>query len=53
MQQPGDVLWMVSDAEARFDPLANERTGPHARLKSSGKGAGFDNTRDLRALFLV
>src|ERR1019366_3533880 len=52
MQQPWDVLRVVVNAEALLDPLADKRSGPHARLKSGRLRTGFDDARDLGPLLL-
>jgi hypothetical protein len=52
MQQPWDVLRVVVHAKALLDPLADERSGPHARLKSGRLRTGLDDARDLGPLLL-
>jgi hypothetical protein len=50
MKQPRNVLRMVVHAKLLLNPLADERPGPHARLKPRGLRARLDDASDLLAL---
>lgn len=52
MKKARDVLGMVVNAKSLLNPLADERSGPDARTKSSSLGTGLHDPHDLGALLV-
>jgi hypothetical protein len=52
MKKSWNVLRVVVHAEALLDPLADKRSGPHARLKPRSLRTGLHDARDLGSLLL-
>jgi len=50
MEQLGDVVGVVADAEALLDQIADHGPRPHAALITSSQRAAFDDRRQLGAL---
>jgi len=52
MQQPRDVMIVITNAESLFDQVANHRTGPDARLVASLDRPQLDDDGQCLALLL-